>query len=98
MKNTNSYNKDYRKTPDENKKRIGMDPNDTFSKRLKTRLLTVGGAIVLMFLGMIAIQRFSVPTIATQAQKNEQTRKTSKKIIKKQTSFGTLLRRSNDTR
>ncbi len=83
MKNTNSYNKDYRKTPEENKKRISKDPNDTFSKRLKTRVLTVGGAIVLMILGIVAIQRFSVPTIPTQAQKKEQTRKVSKKIAKK---------------
>jgi len=84
MKNTNHYNKDYRKTPKQNKKRIVNTAPESLATHIRRWLFYPVLAVVVIALGIFAIQKMNkLPGVATQEQKIKQKRTVAKKVSKK---------------
>lgn len=92
MKNTNRYDKDYRKTPEQNKKRIVNAVPESLTTRVRRWFFYPVFAVMLIALGIFAIQKMNkLPGVATQEQKIKETRTVAKKVSKKhalQESYG----------
>jgi len=84
MKNTNQYKKDYRKTPEQNKKRIIQDAPQSTTTLFRRWLFYPVLAAVLVLSGVFAVHKMTrLPGITTHEKQVQQERTVVKRVSKK---------------